>query len=168
MSATSLTVNSPGRNSRRKPPPPLRRLLQAATLASDAQLVHVEAEGRWHIQGDPTEGALVVAAAKAGLSKADLDARFPRVDEIPFTSETKRMTTLHADPAGVVAFCKGAPEVVVSVLWAAVDGRWRNAAGQSRPRADPGHRPVPGRRGFARAGRGPTHGRRPAKTPNAT
>ena len=49
------------------------------------------------VKGDPTEGALVVAAAKAGLHKADLDARYPRVDEIPFTSETKRMTTLHAD-----------------------------------------------------------------------
>jgi Ca2+-transporting ATPase len=93
--------------------PALRRLLQAATLASDAQIVHVESEGRWHLQGDPTEGALVVAAAKAGLSKADLDARFPRVDEIPFTSETKRMTTLHAESGGVVAYCKGAPEVVV-------------------------------------------------------
>ncbi|MCU0982897.1 MAG: cation-translocating P-type ATPase, partial [Pirellulaceae bacterium] len=96
-----------------EPSPLLRRLLQAATLASDAQIVHVENEGRWHLQGDPTEGALVVAAAKAGLNKVELEARFPRVDEIPFTSETKRMTTLHAESAGVVAFCKGAPEVVV-------------------------------------------------------
>jgi P-type Ca2+ transporter type 2C len=50
--------------------------------------------GGW-VKGDPTEGALVVAAAKAGLHKPELDQRFPRVDEIPFTSETKRMTTLH-------------------------------------------------------------------------
>ncbi len=70
-------------------------LLRAAALASDAHIVHSESDGRWHVKGDPTEGALVVAAAKAGLHKADLDAQFPRVNEIPFTSETKRMTTLH-------------------------------------------------------------------------
>ena len=46
-------------------------------------------------KGIPTEGALVVAAAKAGLQKEALDAEYPRVHEIPFTSETKRMTTLH-------------------------------------------------------------------------
>ncbi len=96
-----------------EPTPPLRRLLQAATLASDARIVHDESDGRWHLQGDPTEGALVVAAAKAGLNKGNLDAQYPRVDEIPFTSETKRMTTLHTEPAGVVAFCKGAPEVLL-------------------------------------------------------
>ena len=97
----------------RESSPELQRLLQAAALASDAQLVHAEQDARWEIQGDPTEGALVVAAAKAGLNKADLDARYPRVDEIPFTSETKRMTTLHADSGGVIACCKGAPEVVL-------------------------------------------------------
>jgi P-type Ca2+ transporter type 2C len=92
----------------------LKRLLQAAALASDARLVHSEADGRWHVKGDPTEGALVAAAAKGGLHKADLDAEFPRVNEIPFTSETKRMTTLHATPAGEVAYAKGAPEVILA------------------------------------------------------
>ena len=96
-----------------EPPEPLKRLLQAAVLASDAHLVRNESEGRWQVQGDPTEGALVVAAAKAGLSKTDLDAQFPRVDEIPFSSETKRMTTLHAEPAGTVAYAKGAAEVIL-------------------------------------------------------
>ncbi len=91
----------------------LRTLLQAATLASDAHIVHNEQEGRWRVKGDPTEGALVVAAAKAGLKKTDLDAQFPRVNEIPFTSETKRMTTLHTGPEGVVAYSKGAPEVIL-------------------------------------------------------
>jgi len=94
--------------------PPLRQLLQAAALASDAYLVHDQAEGRWHLKGDPTEGALVVAAAKAGLDKSELDSRFPRVDEIPFTSETKRMTTLHQESGGVVAYAKGAPEVILA------------------------------------------------------
>jgi len=54
-----------------------------------------------------------VAAAKAGLKKDDLDRAQPRIDEIPFTSETKRMTTLHAVDGGVRAYTKGAPEVVL-------------------------------------------------------
>lgn len=93
--------------------PPMRSLLQAATLASDAHLVSNGAEGHWDIKGDPTEGALVVAAAKAGLNKVELDAQFPRMDEIPFTSETKRMTTLHTVPEGVTAYSKGAPEIIL-------------------------------------------------------
>jgi len=96
-----------------EPPDALRRLLTAAALASDARVVHDAADGRWRVKGDPTEGALVVAAGKAGLQKSDLDARWPRVGEIPFTSETKRMTTLHAGPEGEVAFAKGAPEVIL-------------------------------------------------------
>ena len=97
-------------------------LLRAAALASDASLVEVRENqdldmssiASWQIKGDPTEGALVVAAAKAGLRKAELDAQFPRVHEIPFTSETKRMTTLHSTPEGVVAYAKGAPEVILN------------------------------------------------------
>ena len=92
---------------------PLNLLLRAAALASDAHIVRHEADGHWHVKGDPTEGALVVAAAKAGLRKADLDVQFPRVNEIPFTSETKRMTTLHTTPEGVVAYSKGAPEIIL-------------------------------------------------------
>jgi Ca2+-transporting ATPase len=91
----------------------LKQMLQAAALASDTHVVRSEVDGRWHIKGDPTEGALVVTAAKAGLDKIDLDARFPRVDEIPFTSETKRMTTLHKDQSGVIAYSKGAPEIIL-------------------------------------------------------
>jgi Ca2+-transporting ATPase len=96
-----------------EPPETLLALLRAATLASDAHLAHDEAEGHWHLKGDPTEGALVVAAAKAGLHKHDLDAEFPRVNEIPFTSESKRMTTLHTTAEGVVAYAKGAPEIIL-------------------------------------------------------
>ena len=92
---------------------PLKRLLQAATLASDASIRRDGTDGRWEMKGDPTEGALVVAAAKAGLAKSDLEARFPRVDEIPFTSETKRMTTLHRTPDGILAHSKGAPEIIL-------------------------------------------------------
>ncbi len=89
------------------------RLLSAAALASDARVVRDEEEGRYRIKGDPTEGALVVAAAKLGLVKAELDARFPRVDEIPFSSESRRMTTFHEVGGDVVAHAKGAPEVVL-------------------------------------------------------
>lgn len=90
----------------------LTRLLSAGALASDAYIVRGE-DGRWQIKGDPTEGALVVAAAKAGMSKSDLDVKFPRVNEIPFSSETKRMTTLHDGPDGIVAYAKGAPEIIL-------------------------------------------------------
>ncbi len=94
--------------------PAMTETLRAATLASDAQVIRDEAEGQWRIRGDPTEGALVVAAAKAGLRKAELDAELPRVGEIPFSSETKRFTTLHETPDGVVAYAKGAPEVILA------------------------------------------------------
>ncbi len=91
----------------------LRHLLLGAVLASDAHIVHGEADKRWHVKGDPTEGALIVTAAKAGLKKLDLDTRYPRVNEIPFTSETKRMTTLHKMDRGIVAYSKGAPEIII-------------------------------------------------------
>jgi len=97
-----------------EPSAALRETLKAAALASDTQLVEGGGEaGGWHIKGDPTEGALVVAAAKAGLQKTSLDAAHPRVQEIPFTSETKRMTTLHKTEGGLTAYAKGAPEVIV-------------------------------------------------------
>ncbi|HEX6862134.1 MAG TPA: HAD-IC family P-type ATPase, partial [Thermoanaerobaculia bacterium] len=87
-------------------------LLEAGALASDARLVH--GEEAWEVKGDPTEGALIVAAAKAGLKKEDLEGRMPRVDEIPFTSESKRMTTIHETEKGTMAFSKGAPEVLLA------------------------------------------------------
>lgn len=95
------------------PPAEVRELLLAAALSSDAQLDFTPADG-WRVRGDPTEGALLVAARKVGLDdKAALDLRFPRIDEVPFTSESKRMTTLHRTPEGTVAYVKGAPEMVL-------------------------------------------------------
>jgi Ca2+-transporting ATPase len=88
-------------------------LLRAAVLASDARLTHDGTEGRWSIKGDPTEGAMIVAAAKAGLDKTELNSQYPRRNEIPFTSESKRMTTLHDSAEGVFAFSKGAPETIL-------------------------------------------------------
>ena len=94
----------------------LKQLLTAAALASDAKLVkngHNGSNDDWDIKGDPTEGALIVAAAKAGLRKEALDKTYPRVQEIPFTSESKRMTTLHKTEKGMVAYTKGAPEIIL-------------------------------------------------------
>jgi Ca2+-transporting ATPase len=92
----------------------LEQALTAAALVNDAALSN--AEGRWSVQGDPTEGALIVAARKFGITEQAL-AKRPRVAEIPFTSERKRHTTVHADPdksGHVDAMVKGAPEVLLS------------------------------------------------------
>jgi Ca2+-transporting ATPase len=97
----------------------LRVLLLSAALCNDSNL-YKEEDG-WKIRGDPTEAALVVAAAKAGFEKSELDSKYPRLAEIPFSSESKRMTTfnkLDDFPGDVldselVAFSKGAPEVIL-------------------------------------------------------
>jgi Ca2+-transporting ATPase len=93
----------------------LQTLLTSATLCNDAKLEKDTATERWIVRGDPTEGALVVAAAKAGLWKEDLEKQQPRVGEIPFSSETKRMTTMHIILGKEkIAYMKGAPEIVLS------------------------------------------------------
>ncbi|MHB9023123.1 MAG: cation-translocating P-type ATPase [Armatimonadota bacterium] len=97
-----------------EPSASIKELLIGAALASDAYLARDEEEGRWLLHGDPTEGALVAAAGKAGLHKEELDEQYPREAEIPFTSESKRMTTLHQFPDDIVAFAKGAPEVILA------------------------------------------------------
>ena len=90
----------------------LRLLLQGGLLCSDAILE--ERDGKWTVKGDPTEGALVVAAVKAGLHETEMRLENPRIDEIPFSSERKRMTTIHHMEDGKkTAFMKGAPEVVL-------------------------------------------------------
>ena len=89
------------------------KTLQAAALANDAALS--QSDGRWRVQGDPTEGALIVAARKLGITEAET-AGFPRVAEIPFTSERKRHTTVHCDPDRpdqLRVFVKGAPEILL-------------------------------------------------------
>ncbi len=92
--------------------PDLIRLLRAGALCNDARLRKGEA-GR-QVAGDPTEGALVVAAAKAGIEKASLENEALRVGEVPFSSERKRMTTFHQGRDAFFACSKGAPEVILA------------------------------------------------------
>ena len=93
----------------------LERALAVAERANNAE-IH-QHDGRWIVHGDPTEGALLVAALKAGLSTAALDRRLPRVGEVPFSSERKLMSTLHHDSErqgpGIV-LTKGAPDVLLT------------------------------------------------------
>ncbi len=120
-------------------------LLKAGALCNDA-ILQTE-NGVERAIGDPTEGALVVAAATLGYRKEDLDARWPRIDEIPFTSERKRMTTIHkinvetddteAPWSGLpfVAFTKGAVDSLLEIsdrIWTGenqefqpLDDEWR-------------------------------------------
>jgi Ca2+-transporting ATPase len=84
-------------------------------MANNAALQ--EHEGRWTIQGDPTEGALIVAARKANLEQSTLEERFDRVGEVPFSSERKLMSTVHSDtdkPERLMIFSKGAPDVLLA------------------------------------------------------
>ncbi|HEU4698449.1 MAG TPA: cation-translocating P-type ATPase [Gemmatimonadales bacterium] len=93
----------------------LERALAVADRANNAAVQ--EQDGRWTVQGDPTEGALLVAARKAGLERAGLAARLPRVGEVPFSAERKLMSTVHRDTARadrLVVFTKGAPDVLLA------------------------------------------------------
>ena len=89
----------------------LQKLLGAAVLASDARLQC--RDGHWTIDGDPTEGALVVAAAKAGLDQETLNAEQARVDEHAFSAERRRMTTVHLIGDRRVAYSKGAADAML-------------------------------------------------------
>lgn len=93
----------------------VQRLLYTAELANNARLI--KTGERWVIQGDPTEGALIVAARKAGITKDYMDERFIRVGELPFSSERKMMSIAHRDASneefvGIAA--KGAPDVLLA------------------------------------------------------
>jgi Ca2+-transporting ATPase len=91
------------------------KTVRASSLANNADF-HLS-EDTWVLQGDPTEGALLVAAHKVHLRKQELEQRFPRLNEIPFSSERKLMSTLHKDRAKeerYVLFSKGAPDVLLA------------------------------------------------------
>ncbi len=123
--------------------PALAGVLLGGLLCNDARLEKVEGEGetRYRMVGDPTEGALVVLAAKAGLWAHEVEKALPRVAEIPFDSHRKRMTTIHAwagenlqlpffAASPYLAFTKGAPDLVLEQCNRILDG------GQVRPLTD--------------------------------
>jgi magnesium-transporting ATPase (P-type) len=92
--------------------PDLGELLRAGLLCTDASL-HRDAEGRWSVDGDPTEGAVIVLAEKSGLDVEAERAAHPRLDTIPFESEHRFMATLHDANGERVIYLKGAPEAIL-------------------------------------------------------
>ncbi|MEG3617338.1 cation-transporting P-type ATPase [Magnetovibrio sp. PR-2] len=91
----------------------LQETLRAAALCNDTRMV--QQPGQWSVEGDPMEGALLIAGDKAGLEPDALNQQFPRTDLIPFESEHKFMATLHHSHAGDAhIFVKGAPEIVLN------------------------------------------------------
>ena len=91
----------------------LNMLLRGGVLCNDSTLF--EDGGKWSVRGDPTEGALVVLAAKAGVDHEETKQKNARIKEFPFSSDRKRMTTIHRMEDGKIrAFVKGAPEVILA------------------------------------------------------
>jgi Ca2+-transporting ATPase len=101
--------------------PGLAKLGLVSLLCNDARVERADEssggqEEAWQMIGDPTEGALVVLAGKAGMWKAEMEARYPRVDEVPFDSGRKRMSTIHRMEDGShEAYVKGAPDMLVEL-----------------------------------------------------
>lgn len=99
-------------------------LLQIAALCNDARLRRHKLDGKqlWEIYGDPTEGALVVAAAKASFQKDDLEAKYPRADEIPFDPKERYMATFHKTSTEKLhVYVKGAPETILDMCYAILE-----------------------------------------------
>lgn len=93
----------------------LKPLLTAAVLCNDAKL-EMHEDSKWHIHGDPTEGALLTVGLKAGIEQKSQRDELPRQHEFPFELSRKRMTTIHQSQGGdFLAYTKGAPETVLSL-----------------------------------------------------
>ncbi len=96
----------------------LNEVLKIGVLCNNSYL---EYDKGWHIIGDPTEGALLVAAKKADVSQ-HINEQYRRIAELPFDSERKMMSTINSTPVGIMAFTKGAPEVVLGRCTHIYDG----------------------------------------------
>lgn len=92
----------------------LNTLLSIGVLANNARLE--KSDGMYKIIGDPTEGALITLAGKADITGENINKLFPRIEEIPFDSGRKMMTTFHKNfaPQRIVSFTKGAPDIIIS------------------------------------------------------
>lgn len=102
--------------------PALDHLVRCGLLCNDARLEGGADEG-WRVIGDPTEGALLVLARRAGLDSPGVEAACPRLDAIPFESEHRYMATLHHDHDGrAFVLLKGAPERVLALCTVQADG----------------------------------------------
>jgi Ca2+-transporting ATPase len=95
--------------------PAVNLLLRIGALCNDSFLTTRDNADCCDIYGDPTEGALLVAATKAGMNKEKLEKAFPRLDEIPFQSEKQYMATLHPGDGGRVVYVKGSVEKVLAL-----------------------------------------------------
>jgi Ca2+-transporting ATPase len=92
----------------------LLEAIQCAALCTTARLVPPEQPGEeWHVLGDPTEGALLTMAAKAGITVDTLTSRYPRIALLPFDSRRMRMSSIHRIDDNCVAYVKGAPTEVI-------------------------------------------------------
>ena len=111
-------------------PPTLNECLMAGVLCNDSQLKHTGEH--WSVLGDPTEGALITAAAKAELSQSGLAAIMPRLDSIPFESEYQYMATLH-DATSRVIYVKGSVEALLSRCSQRADHQGRLAPLETAP-----------------------------------
>lgn len=107
-------------------PSGLRQLLEAAVLCNGAMLQ--QENGNWRILGDPTEGALLVAGAKAGLTKDELERQAPLEREIPFDAERKMMTIIRRTEHSRTAYSKGAPDVLLKRCAARITREGRTEA----------------------------------------
>jgi magnesium-transporting ATPase (P-type) len=103
----------------------LQVLMRAAALCNNARLVGPDTPlAIWDVVGDPTEGALLALAAKSGLDLSEIQHQAPRAWEIPFDSERKRMTTIHRERDGLVAYVKGSPTGVLDLCrWSLEDNQ---------------------------------------------
>jgi calcium-translocating P-type ATPase len=113
-------------------PPAAHGLLRAAALCSNARLVPPGDGQAWRVLGDPTEGALLVAAAKAGVDRDAEERASPRVAEFPFDAERKLMSTVHGIGAGYEVCTKGSPQEVLDRC------EWIDWSGERRPLDEPG------------------------------
>lgn len=90
----------------------IKLLMTVASLSNDANLI--ENNGLYEITGDPTEGAMLTLAEKWGIVQEDLNEAHPRIDEIPFDSDRKMMTTFHEMDGTYYAMTKGAPDIMIN------------------------------------------------------